>query len=100
MRMSWEEWEGEGFDTEEVIAFSFGRWDRDMDEITKHLRRLDIGVRGPESYELMPGWVGRIGGDIVYHACGPEGRVLNDTDIVVDDGSVMKVTFVRLLDMS
>jgi hypothetical protein len=90
--MALQEWDGRG--REEAVAWSFGRWGQDLDEIVKGLRRLGMDVRSADQLELVHGHVCIVGEDVIYDACDEEGYSLYDPFVAGDTGSIEVATFV------
>jgi hypothetical protein len=93
--MSWEEWDGNGFD--EAFAWSLGTW-RDLDEAAKKLRWLGVETPEGKTTELVYGFVGHVEGEIVYDVCNAMGVTWDDDNVWVDPESIRPATFAIFVD--
>ena len=95
MNAVWDEWEGNGFD--DAVAFALGTWS-DVASAWKSIKQLGVDIPHDTSLELVEGFVGTVGGDIVYDACTAGGITLADDEVYVDPDSVLAATFAVFVD--
>ena len=83
----WSEWDGRGY--EDAVAVRCG-WHEDYDEAIRDIRRLGIAAR---EFDLMHGWLGFVGSDVIPDACAESGECINEADTYVDPDTITKATF-------
>lgn len=86
----WEEWDGNGFD--DAVAWAVGHHADPWLE-WKSIRQLGVEFPPGSHLELVQGYIGFVGGDIVPDVCNAAGVSWVDDEVFVDADTIRTATF-------